>query len=184
MGEFDNPFETTARPTAAPNPFEPSPAAPQAPAPQAETGLRDAPVGARVSGALFDSCALTMLLVVPVFTAYGLTKGLDPELGETLRGVSVLSGFGMYLALQGFLVSTQGQSVGKIMARTRIVRSDGSPVGFFHGVLVRSWVWTMICQFPLIGVFASLGDLITLFGEDHRTLHDRIADTRVVSVAR
>lgn len=184
MREFNNPFETNARPVATPNPFDPAPHAPVAPAPEAQTGLRDAPVGARVSGALFDSCALALLLVVPVFTAYGLTKGLDPELGETLTGLSILAGFGMYLALQSFLISTQGQSIGKVMAQTRIVRSDGSPVGFFHGVLLRSWAWTVICQLPLIGIFANLGDLISLFAADRRTLHDRIADTKVVQIRR
>lgn len=187
MGEFDNPFDTSARPVAVPNPFEPAPSAPARSAPAAgepDAGLRDAQVGARVTGAMFDYFLLTLLLLGPVFVSYGFTQGLDPDLGANIGSLSALSGVGIYMTLQTFLISTQGQSVGKIMARTRIVRSDGSPVGFFHGVLVRSWVWTVICQVPLIGVFATFGDLITLFGEDRRTLHDRIADTRVVIAAR
>jgi uncharacterized RDD family membrane protein YckC len=164
------------------NPFDvPSAVAAVAPPPGS---LQDASVGARISGAMIDYLTCGLLLLAPVIGGFLLAKPLVEADKDLLIGTSVLAGFGMYTALQAFLISTQGQSLGKVFAGTRIVRPDGSPVGFFHGVLLRSWAWTVICQLPLISLFATMGDLITLFGADRRTLHDRIADTRVVSVYR
>ena len=182
MADYRNPFEAPDRPEQAVNPFDGP--LPPSDAPREAGALVDASVGARISGALIDYLTCALLLLAPVFGGFLMVNPMVQADKDLLVGTSVLAGFGMYTALQAFLISTQGQSLGKVFAGTRIVRPDGSPVGFFHGVLLRSWAWTVICQLPLISLFATMGDLITLFGADRRTLHDRIADTRVVSASR
>jgi uncharacterized RDD family membrane protein YckC len=85
--------------------------------------------------------------------------------------------------LQGALITLTGQSVGKRLARTRIVRaSDGSHAGFVRGACAREWVPVLllaILELPgsnLLGIV----DILPIFGNDRRCLHDYLAGTIVV----
>jgi uncharacterized RDD family membrane protein YckC len=91
------------------------------------------------------------------------------------------------------------------MARIRIVRPNGAPAGFFHGVFLRYFavslfvggIDTMAFLLGLTGADAiasvvsglsSLAsaimffDVFFIFGPARRTLHDRVADTIVVTM--
>ena len=83
------------------------------------------------------------------------------------------------IVLQAVLVSVRGQSVGKIVARTRIQRSDGRRVGFVHGVLLRSWIMGWTSNLPAL----FLADALWVAGRRRCCLHDLLADTRVVCLA-
>ena len=82
--------------------------------------------------------------------------------------------------LQATLVTVRGQSVGKLVARTRIQRADGRRIGFVHGVLLRSWLMGWAVSFPAL----FLADALWVYGRRRRCLHDRLADTRVIDLAR
>jgi uncharacterized RDD family membrane protein YckC len=82
--------------------------------------------------------------------------------------------------LQWFLIANYGQTIGKRLFKTRIVRVDGSPVGFFHGVVLRSWVGCLPALVPIAGYAYVIVDSMYVFRRDRRTLRDRIARTLVV----
>ncbi len=82
--------------------------------------------------------------------------------------------------IQVVLLCKHGQSLGKRWMRVRIVRTDGSAVGFVHVILLRSFVLQLIGAIPLVGGLVSLIDPLLIFREDRRCLHDLIADTHVV----
>jgi uncharacterized RDD family membrane protein YckC len=82
--------------------------------------------------------------------------------------------------IQVTLLCKHGQSLGKRWMRVRIVRTDGSPVGFVHAILLRSFVLQLVGAIPLVGGLVNLVDPLLIFREDRRCLHDLIADTRVV----
>ncbi len=83
--------------------------------------------------------------------------------------------------LNAFLITLSGQSVGKKVAKTRIVdRENGTQSGFLQGVLLRNFVFGMITLVPCIGSVVGLVDLIMLFPEPNETLHDKLARTVVV----
>jgi uncharacterized RDD family membrane protein YckC len=105
-------------------------------------------------------------------------------IGENLVGAVMLMliPIAIFTLVQVVLVSMRGQTVGKILCKIRIVRSDGSSVGFLHGVLLRSIVMGMIGAVPLVGGFVSIADPLFIFREDRRCLHDMLADTIVVDV--
>jgi uncharacterized RDD family membrane protein YckC len=92
--------------------------------------------------------------------------------------------------LQWYLVATSGQTLGKKIVKTRIVKLDGSKVDWVSGVMLRYW--------PIVGL-ALLGNLLHLtwltglvafvdplfiFGSGRRTLHDLIAGTKVVDASK
>lgn len=96
----------------------------------------------------------------------------------------VMAGFGLgclaFLGLwiyQMVLISQSGQSLGKKWTGIKIVKIDGSEVDFTSGVVLRSWVIGAINA--IIGI-VGIVDVLMIFAEDRRCLHDHIAGTKVI----
>ena len=83
---------------------------------------------------------------------------------------------------QNYLVTTTGQTIGKRMAKIRIVKLDGSNPGFVYAVLLRSWLGAVISWIPLVGSIYGLVDALFIFRGDRRCIHDHIAGTKVVTI--
>lgn len=101
---------------------------------------------------------------------------------------ALLGGWLALLVIQVVLITTRGQSIGKVALRLRVVKVDGSPAGIVHGWMLREAVMTIIGAFvgfvPMLGVVLRLGfhgtDWCMVFRQDQRCLHDLIAGTKVV----
>ena len=70
---------------------------------------------------------------------------------------------------------TGGQSLGKRLAGTRIVHDSGTRVGFGTGLL-RDSVCRLLFVIPLVGLIDALMPL----GQDHQSMRDKMASTRVL----
>ncbi len=79
------------------------------------------------------------------------------------------------LAYVGFFTAIGGQTIGKMVARIRVVPDEPVPVGAVHAVKRTAAV-------ALSWLTGGLGFLPALVG-DHRALHDRLSGTRVVDLA-
>ena len=101
---------------------------------------------------------------------------------EAILGLAaVVLGALVLLVIQVYLLSVFGQSIGKKMVGTRIVKvTDGSNPGFVGAFLLRSVVPGMIGGIPYVGGCFSLVNILCIFGEERRCIHDHIAGTRVV----
>ena len=130
--------------------------------------------GRRLFGSILDGVVYAIGIVPAAF----LAPDDDPELALGVFGGLFL----LLVAVQAVLVATSGQSIAKKLLGMRIVRTDGSPVGFLRGVLVRSWVFQVISAIPTIGGIIALIDAVYIFGAEHRCMHDMLADTKVVMV--
>jgi uncharacterized RDD family membrane protein YckC len=86
--------------------------------------------------------------------------------------------FWILQAFQSVLLSIQGQSIGKFLLGIRIVSVSGQVSGFLQAVVVRSWVCTVL---GYIIPFYGLINVVLLFTDSKRCLHDYISGTRVVS---
>lgn len=119
--------------------------------------------------------ALDMLLVLALAVVWGLAS-----LWKAGALYVFSLAFLLLIGVQGFLLSTRGQTLGKRWTGLKIVKTDGSEAGFLNAFLLRS-VLTFILRFiPLFG----LVDVLFIFREDRRCVHDLIAGTTVVRVAR
>lgn len=79
--------------------------------------------------------------------------------------------------LQIFLLSRDGQSLGKRVLGIRIVKFESETNGgFVSNVLVRVIVNAVLSFIP----FYTLVDILLIFREDRRCIHDLIAGTKVV----
>jgi uncharacterized RDD family membrane protein YckC len=135
--------------------------------------------GSRFAGALIDGL-VTVLACVPAFVLYGGELLDDPSEDNILLVLAIP--IVLVTIVQWYLISTSGQSIAKKLLGMKIVRLDGSDVGFVHGVLLRVWVMGALQAVPFVGNFVGLADALAIFGEEHRCLHDQIAGTRVISI--
>jgi uncharacterized RDD family membrane protein YckC len=130
-------------------------------------------------GATFVPAGASMLLLSPA-----LQLDDDGQVGLFfLLWAPLIAALGGY---QWFLTVTRGQTVGKRFCGIRIVHIDNSPVGFVSGVVLRGWVPAAISwAVALVGIqnwLFWLVDCLLIFTPGRRTLHDRIAGTKVIIV--
>lgn len=174
------------------NPYAPPAAEAEAGAPKKprKPKKRDlASLGKRFLGNLIDR-----LLVLGA--GYALAYEVVHLTGSTHARLLLVAGELPALMVEWVLVAWRGQSIGKILTGTRIVRMNGAAPGWLHGVILRAWpimgiAWAQLVPAPFdtltkglnLALFADAVFIFTGQGA-RRCLHDLLADTCVVDVLR
>lgn len=125
----------------------------------------------------------TWLLIVVGFVV--TVGGKDRSRGDWVGVAMIVAGILAFLVLlvfQIYRVSTTGQTLGKKWLDIRIVKIDGQPVTFGTAFVLRSLVPGLLQAVPYLGTAFGLVDVLFIFREDRRCIHDLIAGTRVVDV--
>jgi uncharacterized RDD family membrane protein YckC/DNA-directed RNA polymerase subunit RPC12/RpoP len=142
----------------------------------------------RLLGSIIDQVLLVASLCLGVALLLGLMAlGLiDKQSLETeqidLNYVNAMAA--IYLPLlalalvQWNLIAVRGQSIGKMLCWMKIVTASGTNPGFVQGVMLRNWLRAALSMIPLFGLI----DLLTIFGDSRRCIHDFLAGTYVVDV--
>lgn len=144
----------------------------------ASAPLELASLGARLGGAILDVIVL-LAVVVPVFIWLDWAND-DPSFAESARD-SAFS-FAVFLAFNAVLLIRRGQTIGKLLVGTRIVRTDGSRAGAARLIGLRYGIGSLLTAHPvywLVLAYAALDSLL-IFRASRKCLHDTIADTIVV----
>ena len=108
-----------------------------------------------------------------------VVRAIDPAMAESDAFMSAI-GFLLIaiVIIQFTMLSVSGQDIGKKILKIKIVKySTGENGGFYPNVLLRvvlNGVFSIIPIYPFI-------DLLWIFKEHQRCLHDIIADTKVVN---
>jgi uncharacterized RDD family membrane protein YckC len=98
-----------------------------------------------------------------------------------LSGMLFLLGMAVVGLVQMILLSVSGQTVAKKIMRIHIVNiMDGSNPGFLGAVLLRAWVPALIIRLPCVANIFALVDILYIFADDRRRVHDHIAGTTVI----
>lgn len=84
-----------------------------------------------------------------------------------------------FLLFNGLLLVQRGQTLGKLVMSIRIVMVDGSPLQVAT-LAIRYGVYFLGNFIPIIGPLFGLINVLFIFGETRRCLHDRAANTRVL----
>jgi uncharacterized RDD family membrane protein YckC len=85
-----------------------------------------------------------------------------------------------FVIVQVVMLVKNGQTIGKRMLGIRIVKLDGSNPGFTNVIIMRGILPGLIGGIPMVGPVFSLIDVLLIFREDHRCVHDMLAGTIVV----
>jgi uncharacterized RDD family membrane protein YckC len=133
---------------------------------------QDATIGARLAAFAADLLILAAIDVAVVYFTMQIC-GVALEDFRILPRAPLLA----FLLLQngGYLVTftAGGQTLGKMAAGIRVISAEPPSTLHLGQAFVRELVWLGLA------VPAGLG-LLTIFGRDHRGIHDRFAGTRVV----
>jgi len=141
--------------------------------PRGSHGLPLAGLGQRLGARLLDGLAYLVILV-PLLA---FSRAVDPA---GFIGVAALLLLAVFV-VQAVLLTTRGQSIGKIVVKIRIVdHKTGANPGFARVVLMRTVLPGMGSTITQ-GLF-SLVDAAFIFGRERRCVHDLMAGTSVVPV--
>ncbi len=139
--------------------------------------------GTRFVAAFVDGL-IAIAYAVPIAYLLGtfeyVTKGVNPPIG-TLVASSVL-GFIAFLAIHGYFLKRDGQTLGKKMTGIRITNLDNKVPEFAPMILLRYLPLAVVSLIPVIGAFFPFVDVLFIFRKDRRCIHDLLAGTKVIKV--
>ena len=146
--------------------------------------VRDSELAGRFTrfAAAFVDGLIQIAVVFPMIYVLGGWDYLIGQQSPTLKFSLVAGalGFLVFLLVNGYLLKTNGQTIGKRLTGIRIADLDGGVPDFATLILRRYLPVTLVANVPVVGPYLSLVDVLFIFRGDRRCLHDLIAGTQVV----
>lgn len=160
-------------------------------------------IGAYLLNTLFQILAIIPMILAFVRIAQqvdisdmdsigALEPAIEQNSGSLLLGAVLLFALGI---VQAALLTTRGQSLGKMICRLKVVKTDGSDAGFVGAVLLREivfWVGIAIIgaiisaltgrENDWLNPVVSLVCLVQLCVGNRRTIQDMLAGTVVIKL--
>lgn len=151
--------------------------------------------GARLAAASIDDLVVLAICLPAIFGAVPRMSAIAADLvnGAELDPYALLwpmlTGAGAMLSLLGFiawavvttwLVSSNGQTIGKRALGIKVVRKDGSRASLARIFWLRNVLNSVFSWLGYIGLVYQLVDPLLIFQQSRQCLHDRIADTVVI----
>jgi len=135
----------------------------------------------RLGGVLIDG-VISMVIIVPIMLATGVLQRAFSGEGMTIgqQTAFFIVGWVVFLVLNGYLLLNRGQTIGKVVVKTKIVDLSGNVPSFGKLLVLRYLILGLVSQIPIIGSLAGLVNALFIFGKERRCLHDYMAGTRVV----
>jgi uncharacterized RDD family membrane protein YckC len=133
-------------------------------------------------GALFIDNIITLIpcyiimFMVLFWIGTGAQKNPNPNPPIGLLFLIYIPFFVFPFLYEGLMLSMKdGQSIGKMVLRLRVVRPDGSPIAKGQG-------WGRSAMRVVLSVLSFIEYLPAFFTKERTTLHDMVAGTRVVEI--
>lgn len=147
--------------------------------PEATDGLVLGSRGMRLLAAIIDVVvSFAVIFLIRAVTPWDAFGDTTDYFHLTWRDPAI--GFGLFLLLNGYLLATQGRTIGKRLIGLRIVRRDGSAASFGRIVGLRYGVFSLLNVLPALGLVVGIVNSLCIFRESRRCLHDDLADTIVI----
>ncbi len=137
----------------------------------------------RLWASLLDAVTIMAVTIPTMYFTGGFedaAAGMEPSLTYTL--LVSLVGIAVFAAINAKLLIDKGQTVGKKVLRIRIVNNDDGAKLSKMQILKRYATYFIPGQIPFVGSVFSLVNILFIFGEQRRCLHDFVANTKVVEV--
>lgn len=136
----------------------------------------------RFIGALVD-VSLASILSIPIIIYLGIWDNIDSYIPPSIQQLilSYIWGSLLFLILNGYLLYKKGQTIGKIVVKTKIVTINGDLPNFARLIFLRYFGFGMVTYIPFVGGFISLINVFFIFRSDRRCLHDILANTKVIN---
>jgi uncharacterized RDD family membrane protein YckC len=136
----------------------------------------------RMSAVFIDLLAQTLAMgLVSLVTPWNPWDAKNTDFWSFSLGTAAI-GFGIFVALHGYLLATRGQTIGKALLGMRIVRPDGDKVSITRVIGLRYGVGFALNVLQGASMIFGLVDTLLIFRPSRRCLHDTIANTIVIRV--
>lgn len=141
------------------------------------SGIRYSSVRRRFAAMFVDGIILTvlnMMLMFP-FASSIAANPANPDFSALLGKLamtmvfSTLLGVVYYTALHGW----KGATFGKMVFKIKVVKADGEPISYVQA-------FVRYLGYMLSSLIMCIGCIMAIFDSQKRSLHDRIAGTRVI----
>jgi len=133
--------------------------------------------GSRLGAATLD----ILIYALSVIPGAVMLPSSDSDMTNGIAIALMVIGFIAMAITQWIYLIRHGQSLGKKMLGIRIVKvSDESIPGFSKIVLLRTFAPALLTGIPVVGPILFLVDVLLIFRDDRRCVHDLIAETKVI----
>ena len=129
--------------------------------------------GQRLLAAIIDGLLIYVFAGSVAVAAYFMASTAAAKVTAAAAVIAVL-------VWNAVLIARHGQTVGKRAVKIRMVRSDGSDASFSRLFFLRGVLVLLLWSLPVIGALFWLVDVLCIFRDDRRCVHDMMADTKVV----
>jgi len=118
-----------------------------------------------------------MLFVGPMF---GFEFGQQAQPGIVYSIAAIVLGLAFFSIVHGYFLHSNGQTIGKIALKIKIVDLNSNLVPFPKLIGLRYLPISLSALIPIIGPFLPLAEVLFIFRSDRRCIHDLIAGTKVI----
>ena len=134
-------------------------------------------------GAFFLDGVLVSVAAMAIMVPSGLLARAMQQDATALALQAVIQ-MALYALINAWLLASSGQTVGKRLLNVRIVdQHTGEIVSVWNSLVLRSLLFAGVpvpLLGPALGVCVQLLDIVFIFGERRRCVHDLVAGTIVV----
>ncbi|MGN6479570.1 RDD family protein [Luteibacter sp.] len=140
---------------------------------------RKAGRGVRLGAAMIDGAIIGVIAMIAAMCV-GFSRGATGGKAGAVGGIIAFTLVLVWIVINIGLLARHGQTIGKRALGIAIVRSDGAPCELWRILVLRIFAVRAIGVVPMVGPLFSLVDVLLIFGEERRCVHDYMADTVVV----
>ncbi|HEY6528457.1 MAG TPA: RDD family protein [Cellvibrionaceae bacterium] len=133
----------------------------------------------RFFASMIDSICLSVIVIPAMYFGDMLDLAASNSWGGSLKTGAL--GAVVFLVFNGILLVQRGQTIGKLALGIKIVMTDNQPLTV-STLAIRYGVYFAGNFVPYVGPLFGLINVLFIFGEERRCLHDRAANTIVVNV--
>jgi len=137
----------------------------------------------RLVGAIIDGL-LSTVIMAPILFVTGKLQQLFNNKPMTFSEQLIFISISLLIStlLHGYLLYDRGQTIGKVVAKTKIVDLEGNKPKISTLLGLRYYLLWFLSFIPLLGHVLALINALFIFRKDHRCLHDHLAGTQVVDL--
>ena len=132
-------------------------------------------LGSVILDTLFQSLVLWLVSLMTPYNPWAM-QGVG---AWSFNPLSMAVGTLVFLLLNGYLLATRGQTIGKVLLKIRITRPSGEAVSPTRLALRYGAGFVATLIMVVVWIY-SLIDCLMIFRKSRRCLHDEIADTIVI----
>ena len=149
----------------------------------ATTEVELADRGQRFGAAILDAI-VGLAIGIPLMFALGTFDYVrrGQQLPWSLHIAGAMLGYLGFVLLHGYYLKIGGQTIGKKIVGIRIAELDNSIPTLAKILGLRYLPIQVVALIPIAGALCTLVDILFIFRDDRRCIHDLIAGTRVVKV--